>query len=109
VSRKIRFDQLDTLVSKNSLTVFKATLTVIPEFGCRLFVTFKEERFNVVTEEGEPKYFTSIAEGVQQLADIPGLDHQIVVDIISLVGSTARRKARSALSGVARSLSLIPA
>lgn len=109
MARNIRFDELDMLVSKNSLTVFRATLTVVPEFGCRLFVTYKEERFNVVMDDGEPKYFASLEEGIQQLADVPGLDHQIVVDIISLVGSTARRKARSALSGVARRFSLIPA
>lgn len=106
MNRTIKFDELGTLVNGHSLTVFQATLSVIPNFGCRLFVTYKDQRFSVVMEDGEPAYFPNIDEGVRQLSVIPGLDHQIVVNTISLVGSSYKRKARTALDAMTRTFSL---
>lgn len=109
MNRTIKFDELGALVSGHSLTVFQATLSVIPDFGCRLFVTHKDQRFSVVMEDGEPAYFPNIDEGVRQLSAIPGLDHLIAVDAISLVGSSHKRKARTALDAMTRAFSLATA
>lgn len=109
MSRTIKFDELGTLVGERSLQVFTATLCVIPDFGCRLFVIHKEQRFSVVMEDGEPAYFPNIDEGVRQLSAIPGLDHLIAVDAISLVGSAPKRKARTAVDAMTRAFSFVAA
>ena len=109
MNRTIKFDEIGTLVSEHSLQVLKATLSVIPDFGCRLFVIHKDQRFSVVMEDGKPAYFPNVDEGVRQLSAIPGLDHLITVDAISLVGSSPRRKARTALDAMTRALSFATA
>lgn len=109
MNRTIKFDELGSLVSEHSVSVFKATLCVIPDFGCRLFVIHKDQRFSVVMEDGKPAYFPDLDEGVRQLSSIPGLDHVIAVDAISLVGSSPKRKARTALDAMTRAFSFATA
>lgn len=96
MSKKIAFGELASLVrGPKAAPYFTPTLSVIPGFGCRLFVACDGQQFVVVDDDGEPIYFPSIESGVQELALVRGVDQHITIDIISMLGFSSRFSARS--------------
>lgn len=90
MSKQIAYRELASLVAGPDATpYFTPTLSVIPGFGCRLFVVCAGEQFHVVDDDGEPLYFPSLEIGVQELATVRGVDQHITIDIISMLGFSA--------------------
>jgi len=82
---QISYANLLTLCGVRPLTAFKANLAVIPDFGCRLFISHDGQTKAVMTDEGEPFFFPSVDAGIRALSSIPGIDHHINVDAVSLM------------------------
>lgn len=85
-TQQISFRELATLPKAAQKTAaFHAVLSVIPGSGCRLFVHADDVCLSVLDDEQEPMYFPSIESALAELAKIPGLDHQVTVDVISML------------------------
>lgn len=83
---QIRYGELGTLAhAAQKIAAFRAILSVIPDRGCRLFVDCGGHSISVVEDDGEPKFFSSVELALIELARVPGVDHHVTVDIISLL------------------------
>lgn len=85
-TQQISFRELATLPkAAQKIAAFHAVLTVIPNTGCRLFVHAEDTCRSVVDDEGEPMFFPSVEFALSELAKVPGLDHHVTVDVISML------------------------
>lgn len=85
-SQQISYRELASLAKEGETNPpFRAILTVLPDSGCRLFVSIEHRCVPVIDEHGQPKYFPSIEFALPELAMLPGIDHQVTVDVISLL------------------------
>jgi hypothetical protein len=85
-TQQISYRELATLPRHgHKIAAFHAILSVIPDLGCRLFVHWGQVPLAVVDDDGHPMYFPSVEAALKELAILPGADHQVTVDIISLI------------------------
>lgn len=85
-TQQISYRELATLPkAAQKLAAFRAVLSVIPDSGCRLFIHCDQHCLSVVDGEGEPMFFPSVDFALTELAKLPGIDHHVTVDLISLL------------------------
>ena len=84
-TQQISFSELATLPkAAQRIAAFHAVLSVIPDRGCRLFIHADDICLSVVDDEGQP-IFPSVEFALNELAKVPGLDHHVTVDVISML------------------------
>lgn len=85
-TQQISFRELAALPkAAQKIAAFHAVLSVIPDSGCRLFVHAENICLSVLDDEGQPMFFPSVELALTELAKIPGLDHHVTVDVISML------------------------
>lgn len=85
-TQQISFRELATLPkAAQRIAAFHAVLSVIPDSGCRLFIHADDICLSVVDDEGQPMFFPSVEFALNELAKVPGLDHHVTVDVISML------------------------
>ncbi|MFC3110901.1 hypothetical protein ACFQAT_28640 [Undibacterium arcticum] len=83
---RIAFSKLSTLAArKNVCSRCTATIAVIPNYGCRLFVDFGGRLYDVRAENDEPYVFPTVDMAIIELSKIRGLDQWVTVDMVSLI------------------------
>lgn len=92
MTQQIRYAELvDAGEAAHGLSTVHTVLSLIPERGCRLFAQMNDQFVPVVLDDGTPKFFDSIEEGVTELALLPGIDNLVTVDILSLIPRASAR------------------